>query len=80
MGWEQRSQSYRKLWVRVKTTAASFKDAERKDTPVPEIKVVLLDERAKDEQKLFPELQPGAKKLLQGAIETSSWLSTLSAC
>ena len=39
--------------------------------PVPENKVVSLDERAKDEQKPFLEelLQEGARKLLQTAIE-----------
>ena len=39
--------------------------------PVPENKVVSLDERAKDEQKPFLEqlLQEGARKLLQAAIE-----------
>jgi putative transposase len=43
----------------------------RKDAPVPENKVVSLDERAKDEQKPFLEqlLQEGARKLLQAAIE-----------
>src|SRR5258707_10460885 len=39
--------------------------------PVPENKVVSLEERAKDEQKPFLEqlLQEGARKLLQAAIE-----------
>ena len=43
----------------------------RKDAPVPENKVVSLDERAKDEQKPFLEqlLREGARKLLQAAIE-----------
>src|SRR3984893_5107518 len=43
----------------------------RKDAPVPENKVVSLEERAKDEQKPFLEqlLQEGARKLLQAAIE-----------
>jgi hypothetical protein len=43
----------------------------RKDAPVPENKVVSLDERAKDEEKPFLEqlLQEGARKLLQAAIE-----------
>jgi hypothetical protein len=38
---------------------------------VPENKVISLDERTKDEQKLFLEqlLQEGARKLLQAAIE-----------
>jgi putative transposase len=57
--------------VRNKPTAASLEDAKRKDAPVPENKVVSLDERAKDEQKPFLEqlLQEGARKLLQAAIE-----------
>src|SRR4029077_6973556 len=39
--------------------------------PVPESKVISLDERAKDEQKPFLEqlLREGARKLLQAAIE-----------
>jgi hypothetical protein len=39
----------------------------RKDAPVPESKVISLDERAKDEQRPFLErlLQEGAMKLLQ---------------
>ena len=43
----------------------------RKDAPVPENKVVSLEERAKDEQKPFLEqlLREGARKLLQAAIE-----------
>src|SRR6516162_4225637 len=43
----------------------------RKDAPVPDNKVVSLDERAKDEEKPFLEqlLQEGARKLLQAAIE-----------
>jgi hypothetical protein len=43
----------------------------RKDTPVPESKVISLEERAKDEGKSFLEqlLQQGARKLLQAAIE-----------
>src|ERR1700720_1642385 len=43
----------------------------RKDAPVPENKVVSLDERAKDETKPFLEqlLREGARKLLQAAIE-----------
>jgi hypothetical protein len=41
------------------------------DAPVPESKVVSLDERAQDEEKPFLEqlLQEGARKLLQAAIE-----------
>ena len=40
-------------------------------TPVPENKVISLEERAKDEQKPFLEqlLREGARKLLQAAIE-----------
>ena len=38
---------------------------QKKDAPVPENKVVSLEERAKDEQKSFLE----ARKLLQAAIE-----------
>jgi hypothetical protein len=43
----------------------------RKDGPVPENKVVSLEERAKDEQEPFLEqlLREGARKLLQAAIE-----------
>ena len=43
----------------------------RKDAPVPESKVVSLEERAKDEQKPFLEqlLKEGARTLLQAAIE-----------
>src|SRR5580704_1545067 len=43
----------------------------RKDAPVPENKVISLEERAKDEQKPFLEqlLREGARKLLQAAIE-----------
>ena len=52
--------------MRNKPTAASLEDAKRKDAPVPENKVVSLDERAKDEQKPFLEqlLKEGARKLL----------------
>src|SRR6202051_109466 len=43
----------------------------RKEAPVPENKVISLEERAKEEQKPFLEqlLREGARKLLQAAIE-----------
>jgi hypothetical protein len=57
--------------MRKRNTAASLEDAKRKNAPVPENKVVSLDERAKDEEKPFLEqlLQERARKLLQAAIE-----------
>ena len=58
--------------MRKRNQAASLEDARKERMhPVPQNKLVSLDERAKDEQKSFLEqlLQEGARKLLQTAIE-----------
>jgi hypothetical protein len=68
------------LSIRKSNTAASLEDAQkRKDAPVPENKVVSLEERAKDEQKPFLEqlLREGARKLLQAAIENAGTLPSV---
>jgi putative transposase len=58
--------------MRKRNQAASLEDARKERMhPVPQNKLVSLDERAKDEQKSLLEqlLQEGARKLLQTAID-----------
>jgi hypothetical protein len=69
-GWGDKE---RRIPFNKKKKKGSLTRGRQKETmhPVPENKVVSLEERAKDEQKPFLEqlLQEGARKLLQAAIE-----------